>query len=92
MTYQQACKLSTVGIAVLYREDAVAFWTWDPEAQKAAVPKMPDRAVCPRGARLVDHRYAGLQNDWTPWMGKDVVTMLGDLVREREERAWLSVA
>lgn len=92
MTYQQACKLSEVGIAVRCSGDVAVYWTWDPDVQKTPALKEPARAVCPQAARLVDYRYAGLQNDWIPWRPKDIVTMLGDLVREKEERAWLAVA
>lgn len=92
MTYQQACKLSEVGIAVRCSGDLAIYWTWDPDAQAVPNPRAPARAVCPRAARMVDHRYAGLNDDWQPWMPRDVITMLGDLVREKEERAWLSVA
>ena len=71
MTYQQACRLSEVGIAVRCRGDLVQYWTWDPDAQKTPSPKAPARDVQPRAARLVDHRYAPIYQDWLPWMPRD---------------------
>jgi len=80
VTFDQAVKLSTIDTVWRVNDGGGVEWSYDHNASRMPGTKAPtDR---PDG-KFVDPNYAGIYKDWRPYKGRDVITMLGDLVRNR---------
>ena len=82
MKWEDACKLSKVGIAIRNQGNtrssvSTTRWTYDD-----AHCEKPDKAVRPPGAGLMPSAYAGVFPDWEPYKPRDAISMLGDIVRD----------
>ena len=82
MTFNKACSMSTVGVAVrLSDDDEIRGWVWVPRRDPTKFLVTDDPPDYPLGCRRVDLNYAGVYKDWHAWKPIDPITLLGDLVR-----------
>jgi len=84
MTFEQAMKLSTLGIAVRGASGVILNYTFDWQDRQFAPGAREGEETWLRrehGAKPMPTVYAGIYADWRPWKGKDPITALGDIVR-----------
>ena len=86
MTFEQAMRLSEVGIAVRYINGKLVNYCSGAQPPEGVAPDVQGHEeafikMTNAGAKVMPPDYAGIYKDWTPWKGKDAVTALGDILR-----------
>jgi len=86
MTFEQAMKLSTCGIAVRFHADGrmlnYCSGAAPPTGISPAVQGHEEGFIRRSySSKPMPPDYAGIYTDWRPWKGKDPITALGDIVR-----------